>query len=119
VCFPGSGLALVAEPERCKISLKGADDAHFLVGQFRNSGPVRRLLRNFWSFNDGDGWKVPDNARVAFARAGILYKLYIVRDMEKADENVKDDPARDLLRVLLPELNKYLSPASRAASSAD
>src|SRR5262249_16143488 len=118
VCFPGSGFSMDAEPERCKVSLKNADDPNFLVGQFRSSGPVRRLVRAFWSFSDGGGWKVPDNPRVAFGRANILYKLYLVRDMEKPDENLKNDPARDLIRVLLPELDKYLSPASHAATPA-
>jgi hypothetical protein len=108
-----------AEPDRVNVAPKDAAAAQFIVARFRGARPARQLVRAFWSFNDGDGWRVPDNPRVAFARAGILYKLYIVRDMEKAEENVKDDPARDLLRVLLPELDKYLSPASRAASSAD
>jgi hypothetical protein len=119
VCFPGSGLSQDSEPDRANVALKDAPASQFIVARFRGSGPARRLVRAFWSFNDGEGWKVPDSPRVAFARAGILYKLYIVRDMEKVDENVKDDPARDLLRVLLPELDKYLSPASRAAPSAD
>jgi hypothetical protein len=119
VCFPGSGLSLNAEPDRWTLKFKNAADAQFLVARFHKSGPARQWLRVFWSFTDGNGWQAPNNPRVTFARAGILYKLYLMRDMMKVDESVKDDPANELLRVLLPELDKYLSPSSRAASSAD
>jgi hypothetical protein len=119
VCFPGSGFAWDPKPDRLDLVTKEGMDAHFLAERFRKSGPPPQSLRVFWSFTNGNGWKVPDNPRVAFGNSGILYKLYLMRDMEKPDENVKDDPTRDLLRVLLPELDKYLSPASRAASSAD
>ena len=117
VCFPGSGLSLDAEPDRVNVAPKDAAAAQFNVARFRGSGPGRQLLRVFWSYTEGSGWKVPENPRVAFGRAGIVFKLYLMRDMEKADENVKGDPARDLLRVLLPELDKYISPASRESSA--
>jgi hypothetical protein len=119
VCFPGSGMAMEAKPAHHIFSSRDTDHADFLVGQFRNSGPVRRFVRAFWSFNDGSGWKTPGEPRVAFGRARILYKLYLVRDLEKPDESLKDDPARDLMRVLLPELAQCLSPASGAAASAE
>jgi hypothetical protein len=119
VCFPSSGLLMTAEPERCNVAPKTGRDAQFLAGRFRRSAETSQSLRVFWSFRDENGWRVPDNPRVALARAGILYKLYLMRDMEKADQNVKDDPTRDFLRVFLPQLDKYLSPASSAASSAE
>src|SRR5262249_13466637 len=119
VCFPGSGLSSDGTPERITVDRKNAAEAQFLAARFRGQRGGNKLMRVFWSFTNGTGWQVPDNPRVTFARAGVLYKLYLMREMEKAEEKVKDDPARDLLRVLLPELDKCLSPASLAASSTD
>src|SRR5262249_52111471 len=109
VCFPGAGLSLDAEPERAKVALKDTSDAQFMAARLRGSGPARQMIKVHWSFTDGSGWKAPDNPRVAFGRADILYKLYIVRELEKPDESVKHDPALDFLQALLPKMKNYLS----------
>src|SRR5262249_51864865 len=95
-CFPRSGLSTDRAPERIAVDPKKAAEAQFLAARFRGQGAGRKLVRVFWSFTDGSGWQVPDNPRVTFGRASVLYKLYLMRDLEKADEKVKDDPARDL-----------------------
>jgi hypothetical protein len=39
-----------------------------------------------------------------------LYKLYLLREMTRADAGTADDPCREFLSELLPELRRTLFP---------
>jgi hypothetical protein len=67
-----------------------------------------KRLRIFWAWNPGDGWTAPPDARTAFARHPVLHKLYVLRGLNSLAEPVKDDPALDFLRSLLPAMNERL-----------
>lgn len=110
VCFPGSGQEPIGSPEAQHVRLgSSAPAADFLRADFRkqpSAGPGK--VRAFWSWSSTGAWKVPDHPRFAYAAAPALYKLYVLRETAAPEESLKDDPCVDLIRQLLPELEKAL-----------
>jgi hypothetical protein len=109
VCYGASGYQ-VTTPE--KVEVPGLA-ANFWVAQMvkKKAGEEKRL-RVFWSWNAGRGWTASDSPRFAFAAGGLLFKLYLVRELVHGDEPLKDDPCLQLLPQLAPELQKSLFPGS-------
>ena len=68
-------------------------------------------MRIYWGWNDGKGWAAPDDARwtyVAYRRAPVLYKLYVLRDLGGPPRTAKDDPCQAFLEAALPDLDSTL-----------
>lgn len=65
-------------------------------------------LRLYWAWNASGKWEVPADPRVTFAGRPFLYKLYLIRDMPTPDQPGKDDPCVDLMRYLLPQLERAM-----------
>ena len=49
-----------------------------------------------------------NHPRLAFARYDGLYKLYVIRRIPPAVDSLAEDPCTELLRLLLPELDRVL-----------
>jgi hypothetical protein len=113
MCYPGIGYSLVGEPERSAVP-NGTDSgsAAFWTARFRRQGPTSDPIRIFWSWNAEDQWSAPDHARVTLWRSTLLYKLYVIRRMSNLDEPLEGDACIDLLRDLLPEVQKCVVNAS-------
>jgi hypothetical protein len=75
-------------------------------------------IRIFWGWNAGQGWQASDNPRLHFARQPVLYKLYVLRELEGPADRPRPDPCERLLQVLLPALKNELfaSPGERSTS---
>ncbi len=108
VCYTGAGYAVVAPPQRHHVEADPAAD--FMTTRFAKPGVEPDPLRIFWGWTDGGPLTAPDNPRLTFARAGALYKLYVIRRMGSTDEPLDHDACLDFINVLLPELQKCLSP---------
>jgi hypothetical protein len=109
VCYPGAGFALAGAPQRYRDSHPTTSPAEFFTASFtKHASTVPEHLRLFWSWSADGDWKVPDYPRWTFARYPALYKLYVVRQMRRADTPLEQDPCLEVLRLLLPELQKSL-----------
>jgi hypothetical protein len=112
VCYGSSGYQI----GKCrKFGPPRMDATEFWVTDAEKEKSTEKLrLRIFWAWNNGEGWKAADNPRLEFAsRHKLLYKLYLVRELPVAGDALEDDPCADLMRQLLPELNRTLfAPAS-------
>jgi hypothetical protein len=109
ICYLGAGYAVAGMNKRTLELAAGGDPVEIQVGLFRKEeagGPI--LQRTIWSFSTNGEWRVPDNARQAYARSRFLYKIYMARSLARADELVDKDPTLELLRSLLPRLQKHL-----------
>ena len=108
-CYAAGGYE-IATPSQFKAP--GETDtppAEFRVARMRKKrAGEHSQLRIFWSWNDGNGWHVPADPRWTFASAAVLFKLYLVRELPDFEEPLDDDPSIDLMRRLLPELDKVL-----------
>src|SRR5262249_2096079 len=65
-------------------------------------------LRIFWAWSASGTWSAPDDPRLPFARQTALYKLYLIRELNRPGETLEEDPSIDLMRQLLPELQRAL-----------
>ena len=104
-CYPGIGYNLASGPTKYAVPL-GGSVAQFLIAQFNKTEPVPSYVRVYWSFSGAGDWQVPTTARFAFARFPVLYKLYVVHQLKKPGEPLESDPANELIKVLVPELQK-------------
>ena len=113
ICYAGAGYRLVAEKVRRAVPVEALPaPPEFWVARFQLDGAVPRPLRIYWAWNGGGGWEASDNPRVAFARAGALYKLYVIRELSRPDEPPEADPAREFMKSFLPQLQGRLFPAA-------
>jgi hypothetical protein len=81
----------------------------FLVRDFQKgnaASPTR--LRVFHAWGLEGRWSSPSTPRLTFAGKPFLYKLYVVRQMTRADEPVDQDPATAFLTELIPQFHKAL-----------
>ena len=112
VCYEAVGYE-VSKPVSFAPQLPGSDAGSFWTARFhkKRGSDVSGDLRIFWSWNAGAGWQAADDARTAFARYPALFKIYLIHEII-GEEPLTDDPAVDLLKQLLPELQRTLFPAS-------
>jgi hypothetical protein len=89
----------------------GASD-NFLSAKFiKHDAVFSDQLRIFWAWNPNGHWQVPKHPRMTFFRYPALFKLYVIRHFADVKESLDDDdPALDLMRLLLPELQRCLFP---------
>src|SRR5262249_8823260 len=108
-CYAAGGYE-IATPSQFKAPGEPeATSAEFRVARMRKKRAVEHSqLRIVWSWNDGNGWRVPADPRWTFASASVLFKLYLVRELPDFEEPLDDDPSIDLMRRLLPELDNVL-----------
>lgn len=111
MCYVASGYQMTETPAKyVSDGQAGGASAEFFVTRFRKLRPDgEENLRVFWAWNAGEGWKIADNPRIAFARHPILYKLYLIRALNADEEAPREDPCVQFMRVFLPELRKALS----------
>jgi hypothetical protein len=116
VCYRGAGYEMAADPEPVEVRSGSGGPAHFWMARFQKEGPgAEGQLRLFWSWSTGGGpWLAADRPRLAFAGQPDLYKLYVISDLTTPDGPLAGDPALDLLRDLLPSLDRALAPAPAA-----
>jgi hypothetical protein len=107
VCYVGAGFAPVGTAQAYRT--EGAAPAQFEVRDFRQqnaAAPTR--LRIFYAWGARGKWSAPAMPRLAFSGQPSLYKLYVVRQMNKDNEPLENDLAVHLLRGLLPQLQTAL-----------
>jgi hypothetical protein len=107
LCYQASGYEV--GPRATYTREPGADSpaAAFFTAQCRKVKATEQTrLRIFWSWYAGGTWQVADNPRLTFARHPVLYKLYLVHKTYTANEAFAEDPCTDLMKQLLPELER-------------
>lgn len=109
VCFPGAGFVQTSPPVTSRIDSSAGEEWEFARSGFTKETPVGQThVRIFWSLSADGNWSVPRNPRLHFATNKYLYKVYVTRELNHADEAIKDDPALDFLAGFLPEINRVL-----------
>ena len=109
VCYRGLGYRTVGARAK-QPSPAGAGDfwvARLQRERVAGEGP----LRIFYAWNATGTWEAADSPRSRFGWRPALYKLYVTRQLTKADEPLEDGPELGFLRALLPAAQKALFPA--------
>jgi hypothetical protein len=112
VCYPGVGFDAAGPPTRhpVRIAPSAPPVEFWTLDLTRVRSAVPEHLRIFYTWRAGGAWTAATNSRLAFAHSPALYKLYLIRETRAPDESLADDPALELARRLLPELDRSLVP---------
>jgi hypothetical protein len=114
-CFVAAGYVMAASPVQFPVEIGGEDGStpgrqgEFLTANFRkdeNAGS--NYLRVFWSWNAGEGWLAPKNAKWKFAWEKALYKLYVMGDVREIGDELRTDPRVQFIREFIPVVDKAL-----------
>jgi hypothetical protein len=110
ICYPGAGYEPLEPPVRrtLRIGPSGTPAAFRHAVFAKSNTTVPTYLRILWSWTADGTWAAPDNPRLVFAPHRALYKLYLIRTMDTAEEPIEDDPSLAFLQTLLPELKRAL-----------
>jgi len=103
VCYTAAGYTMGEARSRDA----GAGDTAW-VADFRKPGPTPETLRISWAWSDGGAWTAAASPRTEFARARVLYKLYVVRRVPPGEDPAAG-PDADLMKHLLPALRAHLA----------
>jgi hypothetical protein len=103
VCYAGSGF----EVDRPRV-FPVPEGEFWTSRMLKQKSDQRTQLRLFWAWSESGTWRAPDNPRLAFAGAPVLYKLYVQRELTNADDPLESDPCVDFLHSLLPALQTTL-----------
>ncbi|MFO0811535.1 MAG: EpsI family protein [Gemmataceae bacterium] len=109
VCFPGAGFAQVGAATGATVSTTDRP-ARFRALRFQKPDAVPTNLRVMYGWSNGGDWDAPEDARIAYARSPVLFKLYVVRVVAPDDRADADALTDDLIRSLLPQLKVALVP---------
>jgi hypothetical protein len=107
VCYKAGGYDVGTAAHYHHPAQGAAPAADFLTSDMHKNqatGPLHQRI--FWSWTSTGDWKVPDNPRYEFAGKPVLFKLYVIREMNAPNEPLEDDPCIDLMRRLLPQLQQ-------------
>ena len=92
---------------RTRTQAAGGTGEFWTADALRSKAAEETRVRIYWAWNAGRAWTPSDDARVTFARAPVLHKLYVVRDLDTVEEGAVD-PCVELMQLLLPELDRTL-----------
>jgi hypothetical protein len=107
VCYGASGFNVGA---RVRKTVSGGAE-FWTADAVKTQAVEEKQLRIFWGWSAGNGWKAAEDARQAFPRVPVLYKLYVLRDLNGADAKEGDgEPCVRFMQVLLPALDRALYP---------
>lgn len=110
VCYRGAGYDLTAPPTPYVIpNPAGLEPLEFMTAKFQKSDtPVPCYLRILWSWSAAGAWKAPSFPRMTLAHSPVLYKLYVIQELQTLDEPLDDGPCVRFIRALIPELEQAL-----------
>jgi hypothetical protein len=109
VCYGAAGFKVAARTKYRHPAEGGSPAAEFWTADLHKVRATETLhQRIFWSWTAGGQWQAPDEPRLAFVAEPVLYKLYLVRSLNSTSEPIDGDPCVDLLRQLLPQLQKEI-----------
>src|SRR5262249_10183186 len=111
VCYAGAGYAQVGAP-RAYEGPAGSPSRVRVPDFEKRNVATPTLLRICLAWGSGGEWSAPANPRWAFAGRPWLYKFYVVREMTRAGEPLEGDPAGELIKGLVPQLQEALFPGA-------
>ncbi len=111
VCYQGAGYRVVGQARTCSVASGKDSAAEFWMAKFTKPDAILGTnLRIYWSWNAQGDWQVPNNPRWTFAGASSLYKMYVINQLNPADEPADECAGKLFLQELLPELQQALIP---------
>ena len=107
VCYRASGYEILSQE---KLTLPpDVGQGEFWTAKLRKTNSTEDYrLRIFWSWSEANEWSIPESPRLTFARRPVLFKLYLIREMNDKAESPDIDPCLELFRQFLPEWQRVV-----------
>jgi len=106
VCYGSSGFNVGEKKKYTAANIAGAE--FWTADALKKKSTDQTRLRIFWAWDGGDGWQAAGNPRLAYHRYPVLYKLYLIRELNAAGDALDDDPCLELFQQLQSELQRAL-----------
>lgn len=103
ICYQGAGYVMGPKSIQTVGSMAPGRAPEFWTARFAKE-PDPTSLNILWSWSDGGRWFAPDNPRLVFYRAKVLYKLYIVHETRQYSGPVVDDVIQLFTKDFFPAL---------------
>ena len=108
-CYGASGFVLGG---KSKVAVREQGGDFWSADAVKSKAGAETRLRLYWAWNAGQGWTAPEgDPRWTFTtgrHAPVLYKLYVVRDLNGPAASAAEDPCQSFLRAMLPEMDRAL-----------
>jgi hypothetical protein len=120
-CYPAAGYNMGPSPQPYQITIDEYEEAdkpmpEFYTTRFSKESPEHaEHLRIFWAWNDGESWRAPSDAGMAYANDTVAYKMYVISQMRDAGEMIEESQAQEFIEEAMPILDATLFPAGMAA----
>jgi hypothetical protein len=112
-CYRAAGYEMSGPAFRIKARAASGASAELFTGLFgRDEAGGPSQVRIFWSWlapGEGAAWEAPSSPRFRYARKPVLFKLYVIRNTSGSAVPAAEDPALELIDLLLPAVDRELS----------
>lgn len=109
VCYTASGFDAVGVSRRVSFPGDQSSSPRFWRGEFgRSRGVISDSRRILWSWTTDGRWDAPDHPRMSYATQRLLYKLYLIQEVESDVTSPSDDRVLAFAGAFLPVLNHAL-----------
>jgi hypothetical protein len=107
VCYEGAGYKMGARNAQ---AVKVGDQQQiFWTARFTKE-PNPAPLQIAWAWSDGGKFIAPDYPRLAFYRASVLYKWYLIREVNDVNSpSTIDDTTQAFIQEVLPQIKSVIS----------
>jgi len=112
-CYPANGYKTEQDQVAAKVELPTGGKVNFWTADFQlpDKSGYRRI---YWSWSTDGSWRAPHEPREIYVRTQPVYKLYIESSLKQAGESREEGPPIELVKVLIPALNKAIFPDAPA-----
>jgi hypothetical protein len=115
-CYVAAGYEMLSQARCTCPTGEGTPPAELWTAQFRKTQAAdQTYLRIYWTWSAAGAWQAPDDPRFEFGRHRYpaLFKMYVFRELTSPDEPAESDPCMELLKQLLPEMQRSLFPSMK------
>ncbi|HEV3205172.1 MAG TPA: exosortase-associated EpsI family protein [Gemmataceae bacterium] len=107
VCYQASGYEVGTAHHFSLGKDEHSPHAEFWTSLLKKTKAADQIrLRIYWAWSFNGDWSAPENPRWTFAGRSVLYKLYVIREIQAGEDSREDAACSDFLKEFLPEFQK-------------
>ncbi len=108
ICFSSQNYKSSEPRQQIAISDREGQEDRFWALSFQSKSARGDLLRVYYAWSTGNGWKAPNDARFAFAGWPYLYKLQVSSTVPGGTDLTTGDTCEKFLKDFVPVLREHL-----------
>ena len=110
VCYRGKGF-VPGPVSKFILPEEDGKTAEFSMAKFgKTNVAIPDYLRIFWAWSATGNWHAPDNPRFEYASYPALFKMYVIHQIARRDDDASKDPSADFMKLFLREIRPLLFP---------